>query len=306
MPQRKQTTYNKILKQFTKINSKLPEERKLSIQERRRIIKEKILPKFRGKSVYQVRITDVKTRILREVQRVPPREICNLNYLDLAEFQYVEWFALDETISELVPDCVYVKVSAGEWGDTNIFNTRNYQYGRNGVRRVVEAIRPDAENESGRYVFTAVRKLRPRKVNDGSAENYYLDFILNLVSRSGSADPQGDMDQVTFNLPRTRDTRKKKAKISNIIEQRIRSLKAKRDSKKRAKRTLDRNIGDYLKAEKGLKKLKRPNQDKAKSVNKKYSHALKQLEKYYKEGKLTTYQYDQRKAKLKRDEEEGS
>jgi len=299
MPKRKQTSYNKILKQFTKVNAKLPEERKLSIEQRRKIIKEKILPKFRGKKSYQIKISQIKTYVLREVERVPPREICNLNYLDLAEFQYIEWFSLDETISELVPDCVYVKVSAGEWGETNIFNTRNYQYGRNGVRRIVEAIRTDAENESGRFVFTAVRKLRPRKVNDGSAENYYLDFVLNLVGRRGEADPQGDMEQISYNLPRTRDTRKKRAKISNIIEQRIRSLKAKRDSKKRAKKTIDKNISAYLKANKSVEKLKRPNQEKLKEAEKKQKYAEKQLEKYYKQGKITKYQYEQRKNKLK-------
>jgi len=299
MPKRKQTPYNKILKQFTKVNAKLPEERKLSIEQRRKIIKEKILPKFRGKKHYQIKVSKIKTYVLREVERIPPREICNLNYLDLAEFQYIEWFSLDETISELVPDCVYVKVSAGEWGETNIFNTRNYQYGRNGVRRIVEAIRTDAENESGRFVFTAVRKLRPRKANDGSAENYYLDFVLNLVGRRGQADPQGDMDQVSFELPRTRDTRKKRTKISNIIEQRIRSLKAKRDSKKRAKKTIDKNISEYLKVSKSVEKLKRPNQDKIRDAEKKQSYAEKQLDKYYKQGKITKYQYEQRKNKLK-------
>lgn len=299
--QRKQSTYNKILKQFTKINDKLPEERKLSIKERRKIIKEQILPRYRGVPHYKVKVKEVKTLIVRQVERFPPREICNLNYLDLAEFQYVEWFSLDETISELVPDCVYVKVSAGEWGETRIFNTRNYQYGRAGVRRIVEAIRPDAENESGRFVFSAYRKLRPRKTNDGSAENYYLDFILNLVSRSGEADPQGDTEQITYELPLTRDVRKKKAKISNIIEQRIKSLKSKRDSRKRAKKTIDKNIGSYMKASKGLSKLKQPKKDKVQSVEKKYQHALKQLEKYYREGKLTKYQYQQRKEKLKRD-----
>ena len=38
--------YNKILKQFTKINNQLPEDRKVSLKDRRSYISKEIYPKF--------------------------------------------------------------------------------------------------------------------------------------------------------------------------------------------------------------------------------------------------------------------
>jgi len=175
---RKPSKYNIILKQFTKLNDKLPEDRKLSIKERRKIIKEKLLPLYKDVPAYKLRLKKIKGVIIKEYDKIPPKEICDINYLDTSEFALVEWYSLDETISELVPDCVYVKVTAGQYGSTKIFNTRNYEYGRKGVRDIVEEIRPEARNSSGKFVFSAYRKLRPNKRNNGDSENYYLDFVL--------------------------------------------------------------------------------------------------------------------------------
>jgi hypothetical protein len=292
MPKRKPTTYNRILKEFTKVNNKLPEDRKLSIQERRKIIKEELLPAYKGIPHYKVRIKKLKKQIFKQLDRIPPKEICDLNYIDASEFAQVEWFSLDETITELVPDCVYIKISAGDYGETRIFNTRDYQYGRNGVRKIVEEIRPDAVNQSGKYIFSAYRKLRPKKRNDGTPENYYLDFILIILDSKGNETPQGDTDTVSFDLPRTREVRKKKTKIKNIIEQKIKSLKSKRDSRKRAKKTLEKNIKQFTKTSRQVSKAKRPSKNKKALARKQFLQASKLLEKYFAEGKLTQYQYD--------------
>lgn len=291
MPKKRSTTYHKVLKEFTKINDKLPEERKLSIQERRKIIKEKILPKYKGKAKSAFKISIVKKSILREVQKIPPKEICNLNYLDLSTFAYVEWFSLDETLTQIVPDCVYIKVSAGPYGDTGIFNTRNYQYGRNGVRRIIESIRPDAENESGKFIFTGYKKLRPRKPNNGEGENYYLDFVLNVLDSRGNAAPQGDTDEVEFIVPKTRASLKKKKKIKNVIEDRLKTLKKQRDKKRRAKKTLQKNVTKFVKASQRTTKSKK----KAPAAvvrDKQFRHTAKLLDKYLAEGIITQYQYD--------------
>ena len=130
---KKTSTYNRILKEFTKINNKLPEDRKLSIKERRAIIREELLPQYKGVPQYKLRVKAIKASILSAYDKIPPKEFCDINYLDPSDFGYVEWFSLDETISQLVPDCVYVKVSASEYGDTKIFNTRN----SGTVRRVI-------------------------------------------------------------------------------------------------------------------------------------------------------------------------
>ncbi len=303
--QRKETTYNKILKEFTKINNKLPEERKLSISDRRKIIKEQIYPQYRGVPKYKIRIKELRSVIYREYEKVPPKEICDLNYIDISEYAYVEWFALDETISELVPNCVYVKVTAGEYGETRIFNTLNYSYGRAGVRSIVEAIRPDAENSSGKYIFGGYKKLRPRKRNDGTPENYYLDFVLFIIDRGGLQDPQGDTESVQFNLPRTRDVRKKRTKIRNVIEQKIKSLKSKKDSRRRAKKTLERNITKFTKTVRSVNKAKKPTADRRASARKQFNQTVKLLERYFAQGKLTQNQYDKAIEKIFREFNDG-
>lgn len=287
---RKVSTYNRLLKEFTKLNNKLPEERKLSIKERRKIIKEQLLPQFAEIPQYKLRVKAIKNAILREYNKIPPKEICDINYLDPSDFGFVEWYSLDETIAELVPDCVYVKVSAGEYGETNIFNTRNYEYGRRGVREIVEAIRPDADNESGRYVFTGYKKLRPRKRNDGTPENYYLDFVLFRVDARGNEIAYGVAEQVEYEVPKTRENRKKRTRVNKIIESKIKQLKSKKDSRRRAKKTLEKNIKELQQLAK--KANKRPTKTNEYQKYKQFNKTAELIEKYKTQAKITDKQYD--------------
>lgn len=298
MAKRKPTTYNRILKEFTRLNNKLPEENKLSLKLRREIIKKVIMPQYKGVPQYKIRVKPLKALIIREIEKVPPKEICDLNYIDPSEFAFVEWYALDETISELVPDCVYVKVTAGDYGETNIFNTRNYEYGRNGVKNIVEEIRPDADNSSGRFVFSGYKKLRPKKKNDGTPENYYLDFVLFTIDKKGNEKPQGSTESVKFDVPKTRETRSKKTQVKNIIEDRIKRLKTKKDSKRRAKKTLEKNIKEFTVVAKKLAKAKKPNINTVNAFNKRFVKAAELLEKYYAQGKLTDLQYEKNLEKI--------
>lgn len=302
---KKTTTYNRILKEFTKINNSLPEDRKLSIKERRKIIKEQVLPKYKDVPAYKVRVKVLKGQILKIYDKLPPKEICDLNYIDPSEFAFVEWFSLDETIRELVPDCVFVKVTAGDYGSTKIFNTRNYEYGGKGVRDIVEEIRPDAEGASGKFIFSGYKKLRPRKLNDGTPENYYLDFVLFIVDKKGRETPQGDAEEVEFEVPKTRDNRKKKTKVKQIIEGRIKALKVKKDSRKRTKKTIAKNLDTFTKISKRVSRLQDSKTYKAKAwrmeKNKQFSKLFDQIEKAYKDGKITKIQYDKNMEKLLKD-----
>jgi hypothetical protein len=305
MPKKKTTTYNRILKEFTKINNTLPEDRKLSIKERRAIIKEQVLPKYKDVPAYKVRVKTLKGQLLRIYDKLPPKEICDLNYLDASEFAFVEWFLLDETIGELVPDCVFVKVSAGEYGETRIFNTRNYEYGGKGVRDIVEEIRPNAEGASGKFIFSGYKKLRPRKLNDGTPENYYLDFVLFIVDKKGREKPQADAEEIEYEVPKSRDNRKKKTKVKQIIEARIKALKVKKDSRKRTRKTISKNLDLFNRVSKRVVKSKDSKTYKAKAwkmeQNKLFSKLFDQIEKAYKDGKMTKIQYQKSKEKLLKD-----
>jgi hypothetical protein len=291
MPKRKPTTYSIISKQFTKINNKLPEDRKVSYKDRRVIIKQIILPQFKDVKKSKLRIKPINAAINSVISKIPPKEICDLNFIDVAaEYGYVEWFALDETIKEIVPDCIYVKVTAGNFGQTKIFNTRNYEYKQSGVRAIVEDIRPAAANTSGRYFFSGYQKLRPRRKNNGNPENYYLDFILFEMDSSGNQIPWGNTDSTKFDVEKTKENRSKKTRVKNIIEGKIKQLKKTREKRARAKKTLETNIQQFGK---NVKKLsKKTNQEDARAkAREQFVKALEMLEKYKKEGKLTDKQY---------------
>ena len=292
MAKRKPTTYNIILKQFTKINNKLPEDRKLSIQQRRQIIKTQLLPAYKDTPQYKLRAKAISANILKIVDKLPPKEICDLNYIDPSVYAYVEWFALDDTIRELVPDCIYVKVSAGGYGETKVFNTRNYEYGGKGVRAIVENIRLDAENVSGTFIFSGYQKLRKGKKNDGTPENYYLDFVLFEISAKNIKTPYGEPKSVKYALPKTREVKKKRTKVRKVIEERIKQLKSKRDSKRRAKKTLQKNIEQFTKTAKRLNKAKKPSPQLRAAARKQFIKSTGLVEKYLRQGKLTQNQYD--------------
>lgn len=294
---KKISKYNILLKEFTKVNNKLPQEQQLSIKQRRDIIKNVLMPEYKNVAKSKIRLKDLRLKINKQISLVPPKEICDLNYIDVSEYALIEWFSLDETIRELIPDCVYVKVSAGDFGETKIFNTRNYEYGANKVRDIVENIRPYAENESGRYVFSGYQKLRPRKRNNGNSENYYLDLILIQVDSRGNETFAASTETTRYDLPKDRETKKKKTKVKHIIEGRIKKLKQKRDSKRRAKKTLENNIKKYTDSVKKATKKKATRVSKA-AVVKQFQATAKLLEKYKDTGKITPYNYDKSLEKI--------
>lgn len=301
MAKRKPTVYNKILKQLTKVNKKLPQEQKVSYSQRREIIKTTLLPLYKGTPLYKIKLKPLTALIKKEYDKIPPKEICDLNYIDPSEYAYIEWFSLDETIRELIPDCVYVKVTAGDYGETKIFNTRNYEYGRKGVQNIVEAIRPDANNNSGKFIFSGYQKLRPRKKNNGVPENYYLDLVLFIIDKKGNQTPMGSTETTRYDLPKDRETRKKKTKIRNLIEAKIKTLKVKRDSRKRAKKTLQKNITKFTATVKRVSKYKNPSKETRAKASEQFNHTVELLEKYYREGKLTKAQYEAALEKIFKD-----
>ena len=79
------TKYHLLLKEFTKINNKLPQEQKLSIKERREVIKNVLLPLYEEVPAYKIRLKPLRKEINKQVALFPPKEICDLNYIFLLE-----------------------------------------------------------------------------------------------------------------------------------------------------------------------------------------------------------------------------
>jgi len=282
------TLYNKILKEFTKINNSLPEERKLSLSDRRKYIKEKIYLQFKGNAPTRVSVKDIRKEVIGVLDTIVPKEGCDVNFISPSIVANVGWFELDDFIRDVLPACIYISIDAGEFGKTKIFNTLNYNYTKNGVKKIVDNIRDFVNNDSGVDVtFTGEKRLRKGKTNDGTPENYYIEFILVVNS-----EPIKDINPVLFNVPKSK--KKEVTSVKNAILSRVKELSNKKKRRKRARRTAIKNIGN-------VKKLAK-RQVNAKSVDyrrklaykkiKEYNRAIKQIQSAYNKGNLTEDQYN--------------
>lgn len=218
--------YNFLLKQVGEANKKSKSKQQLGIQSRRKIVSEQLYPKF--KSAPKVTLTEIRKNIQGVITALPPKEICNPLFLPESQLVFIEYYAIDEHIRNVLPDCLDVRVNAGRFGKTKIFNTRGYLYQAAGVRKIVENIRDEvSDNKSGRAYFDGIVKLKYNRPNDGNPNNYFVDFVLFINSKA-----EADDTILEFDIP---DKEKKKVKeISNVIAGRMNKLQRQRAKRKRA------------------------------------------------------------------------
>lgn len=279
--------YNKLLKQFTVINNKLPEDRKVSLVDRRKYIKEKIYPQFKGDSAKRVSKANINKSIEAVLNTIVPKEGCNVNYISPSITADVSWHELDDFIRDVLPSCIFIRIDAGTYGQTKIFNTLNYNYSKNGVKAIVDNIREFVNNESSVDVsFTGNKKLRKGKTNDGTPENYYIDFIIVVNS-----EPIDNVEPVVFNLPK--EEKKNVTSVKNAILARVKDLSNKKKRKKRARKTAVKNIQKIKSINVRQKRSVKPETKKKFALIKdaEYKKMRKQLDRDYNKGLLTDDQF---------------
>lgn len=291
-------TYNRILKEFSKINDNLPEDRKLSLKERRKIISDKIYPKYKGKPQSEFRVKTLRSSIIKIVDKIPAKATCDPNLIDPSIYRSIDVFGIDEHLTSIIPDCIYVKVNGGElFGETKIFNTRNYGYEKSGVRAIIENIREAIEGReiSSELDWTGYNKLRPKKPNDGSPENYYIEYILNI-----GGEPQGDTTITKSAASKTKEGKKAKTKVTNIILKRLQSVKSKKKKVQRVKKSVSKAEQVLRLASKKQKKLK------TKTAKERYASIsndillkeLAKLKRSYDKGVISKELFEKLQAKL--------
>jgi hypothetical protein len=296
------TKYQIVSKQFTAINNTLPEEQKLSIQRRRQIIKQVLLPSLSTTPKSKLRVKQLKSLIITEVSKQPPRQanLCNLNYISPAQYVDVPWYEIDEFLQRRLPDCIYVRVSAGKFGQTKIFNTRNYNYYNNGVQQITENIRKEVNNMSGAF-YSGYQLLRPRKKNDGQADSYFLDMIL-FISTIGGSNPVANVGQESRFKPQgtqeKREFKKESGKVNQELDTLFNKLRKEKERKSRAFRQIRK---DTTKISKIVSKKPTPrNQFKLiEEFATNYERALKKLNRYLDKGLISKAKYDKSLEELK-------
>lgn len=279
--------YNKILKEFTRINNELPVNRQLSVKQRREYVSKTLYPEFKGIHPNKVGKKAIDKSVTKVLETVAPKEECNPNYISPTVYDDIAWFDLDEFIDEVLPTCIYMKVSADVFGETKIFNTLNYDYERSGVSDIVEKIRDYTKNESGDVSFTGVKRLRPKKANDGSPENYYIDMVLTY-----GGVPTKDIIPVKYDVPK--EERKVVTSVKKAILERVKQIDLRKKRRKNARKKAKQSIADIRKKTKRMKTLK---SDSAKSKVrfdriKDFLKAKKQIQTAYDRGNMTKEQYD--------------
>jgi hypothetical protein len=293
----KPTLYQKVSKRFTAINSSLPEEQKLSFARRRQIIKQQIRPALSTTPKSKVRVKQIVELIQGQILQIPPRDsnLCNINLISGNQYTEVNWFEIDEFLQKRMPDCIYVRVSAGQFGQTKIFNTRNYNYYNNGVQKITEGLRKNINNKSGAAWYSGFQKLRPKMKNDGKPESYFLDMILFLAPRGGDGIPQSSTSGETRFVPTDPQKRiiyrKEVSKVNNKLDRLFGKLKKEKDAKTRANRQIRK---DNTKLKKIVTKKVTP-RNELKLIDdfaKTYERAQKKLKRYFDKGLINQAKYD--------------
>jgi hypothetical protein len=126
----------------------------------------------------------------------------------------------------VLPECLDVRVNGGQYGVTKIFNTSNYSYYSDGVQKIIENIRKDIDNSSGRAYFSGIVKLKPRRKNNGEGQNYFVDYVLYMNDEPLSSD-----DGVDYSLPNREG--KKVEKVKDFLVEKFKILEKEKKKRKR-------------------------------------------------------------------------
>jgi hypothetical protein len=219
--------YNALLKNLGEANKKAKGSQLLSVSERRSIVSKQLYPKFKeGK----VPIRELNRDIKAIITALPPQEVCNPLYLSTSYLTAIEYYEMDNQIKRQLPQCLDIRVNGGAYGMTKIFNTSNYNYYSDGVRRIIEKVRQDVQNDSGTAYFSGIVKVKPRRKNDGNGDNYFVDYVLYI-----NDEPEANDEGTDFLLPKKED--KKVEKVRDYLSVKFNELvKEKKKRKRQAKK----------------------------------------------------------------------
>jgi hypothetical protein len=172
-----------------------------------------------------------------------------------------------------------VRVNGGSYGKTKIFNTSNYGYYTDGVQKIIEAIRVDVENNSGRAYFSGIVKLKPKKKDNGDGQNYFVDYVLYI-----NDEPESDDEGTDFRLPKSQE--RKVEKVKDFLVEKFKILeKEKRKRKRIAKK-------------KAVEKKQLEPKEQKKIANKAIQNAIASLRLLLKNKIITKSEFEAQKATL--------
>lgn len=149
--------------------------------------------KYVSKYLYQ----DYKDELLsnietKEVERVvvryskpnaPIRDIAekcgSVFKVPAADYFAIEWFDIGNYFT-LLPSDVKMRVNGGPYGYTDIAKAETFDYHQSGIAEIVNKIREEENNQSGRFSWEGGTFLVPGMEDDGNNCSYFIDYVLHI------------------------------------------------------------------------------------------------------------------------------
>lgn len=300
MAGRRKTTgilvYNLLIREVSRINKLLPEDRKLSIKERRQLVSEKIYPKYKKTSKSKIRLIPLRKKLYRTIQRLPRKPTCDVLDVPEGNLDQVLWHAMDENIRKL-PKCIWIKINAADFGQTKIFNTRDYEYTASGLQdisnKINEWVRKQTKGKRNQVYpyYDGIIQVRPKMKNDGKPESYYIEYVIK------GTDFEVEITEIA-DLPKRKKKTKKQQKDINVrkyIEEQTKKLTAEKSKVKALRRSVLKKLKEfeahikYLKRRQGRKKDQKAIR---KEFNIEYKLEKARVEKNLTKKIITKYQYE--------------
>jgi hypothetical protein len=267
--------YNYLVKELGIRNKKLPKKQQMGIAKRRRIVSQEIFPKY--KNLEKFTLKQINSELNSIIKSLPPEEICNPLYLPESYLAFIPYYDIDNHIRSVLPDCLDIKISAGAFGQTKVFNTMRYSYQGDGIRKIVEKIRDNMGNlDSGSVpYFSGIVELKYRGKNNGNPDNYYVDYILYIDN-----EPIKEDIGIDYELPSKEQ--KKVNEINNFLAQKFKTLQKEKKKRKRIAKN---------------KEVKKPAEQK-KEITQAVRKAINSLKLLVKKGVITEQQFEKQKQSI--------
>lgn len=281
--------YNLLVSEVSRLNKTLPANKRLSQSELYVFISDKIYGQFKGQNPNRLKggKTGLRAFISKQLKKLSPKRYCDLLAINPADYIGIEYFAMNDFLFRVLPPCVYVKVLAGEFGETEIFNTGIKDYYTSGVADITNNInnaqRGGKLKSSLIPLYLGEIQLREGGVNNGEPGNYYLLMMLKGQGiRFDKPDP--------LKLPERKKTKKNEQRelaTRKKIDENLKLLKSEKSVVKRAMQSVEKEIKIYKAV---LKEKMIPKDVKIKLKNDKLKSELKRVQKLFDDGTISKRQ----------------
>lgn len=295
------TVYHRLLHELSEYNKTLPEEKQLSAQDRYKLLSESIYPRYQGTRMYQFRVLKARKRIKSAVKSYLEKVGGDVIGIPQDVYQNILYWELDDHLNKdkngTLSHGFNIKVSAGEHGETGIFNTANFNYYDLGLDDITNDInntrraRTSNQNTDTYPFYIGKVQVIPGRENDNKAENYFLHLV--LVEDGVMAE---DVEDIEIPKRTGRRAKKKEKKTKKLVKESERQVQVEKSRAKRVRNSVEKEIQDTALI---LSKRFFSKQILSDYKADRQQRELKRIERYYKNGTINQTQYERLVKRIK-------